>query len=555
MAISPSAAPVPDLVPLRRALISVFDKAGVVGFAAALAARGVEILSTGGTRAALTAAGIATRDVSEATGFPEIMDGRVKTLHPAIHGGLLGVRDDPAHAAAMHEHGIAGIDLLVVNLYPFEETAASGRDTRTIVENVDIGGPAMIRAGAKNHAYVAVAVDPSDYEAILAALDANGGATTLDLRRRLAGKAFARTASYDAAIAGWFAGAEGEAVPEWLTFPAGWRRRSATARTRTSPPRSTSAARAVRASPPRASSRARSSPTTTSPTPTRRWNSPPSSIPAPPLRSSSSSTPTRAASRSPRPWSRPTARRSAAIRSPRSAASSPPIARSMRTRRARSPRCSPRSSLRPRPTKRQSPFSAQKKNLRLLLTGTLPDPRANGLTARTVSGGLLVQGRDSGAIAAADLKVVTKRAPAPAEMADLLFAWTVAKHVKSNAIVYAKDGATAGIGAGQMSRLDSALIAARKAEEAARAAGIEGSLARGGVCASDAFFPFADGLIAAADAGVTAVIQPGGSMRDDEVIAAADERGLAMVSPGCATSGTELCPFRSLRYCITRNNC
>ena len=528
MAIAPSASPLPDLVPLRRALISVYDKSGVVDLGKALARRGVEIVSTGGTRAALAAAGIACRDIADVTGFPEIMDGRVKTLHPAIHGGLLAVRDDPAHAAAMAEHGIAGIDLLVVNLYPFEATAASGAEERTVVENIDIGGPAMIRAAAKNHGYVAVAVDPADYAGILAALDANDGATPIALRRRLAAKAFARTAAYDSAIAAWFGKATGE-PPAWKTFTA---RLAEKLRYGENPHQSGALYVGGAPRPGIATARQLQGKQLS-------YNNIADTDAAYEL----------AAEFDP-------AEQAAVVivkhANPCGVAVAPTLAEAYR----KALRADPVSAfggvvalnrpldaeaareivsifteviVAPDADEAAIAIVAEKKNLRLLLAGALPDPRAPGETVRSVAGGLLVQDRDAGAISAADLKVVTRRAPTAAEIADLLFAWKVARHVKSNAIVYAKAGAVAGIGAGQMSRLDSAIIAARKAGEAARAAGLPGSLATGGVCASDAFFPFADGLIAAADAGVTAVIQPGGSMRDDEVIAAADERGLAMV--------------------------
>jgi len=532
MATTPASSPLPDLVPLRRALLSVYDKSGLVAFAEALAARGVELISTGGTRAALAAAGIASRDVAEITGFPEIMDGRVKTLHPAIHGGLLAVRDEPAHAEAMTALGIAAIDLVAVNLYPFEQTVAAGAGERAVVEQIDIGGPAMIRAAAKNHAYTTVIVDPADYDDLVAALAADGGATPLALRRRLAGKAFARTAAYDAAIAAWFAGPAPQPLPAWqsvagrLAIPLRYgenphqsaglyvtgdeRPGAATARqvqgkqlsynnlndtdaayelvAEFDPARSAAVAIIKHANPCGVATAA--------------------SL-AEAYRRALRTDPTSAFGGV------------VALNRPLDAAAAGEIVKIFTE-----------VIIAPGASDEALAIVAAKKNLRLLVADRLPDPAGHGLTVRSLAGGLLVQDRDWGMIAEGDLKVVTKRRPSAAETADLLFAWRVAKHVKSNAIVYAKGGATAGIGAGQMSRVDAAIIAARKAMEAAAAAGLDRSLAAGSVCASDAFFPFPDGLLAAAAAGATAIIQPGGSVRDDEVIAATDERDLAMVFTG-----------------------
>jgi phosphoribosylaminoimidazolecarboxamide formyltransferase / IMP cyclohydrolase len=532
MTIKPAASALPDRVPLRRALLSVFDKTGLLDFARALSARGVEIVSTGGTRAALTAAGIPSRDVSDVTGFPEIMDGRVKTLHPAIHGGLLGVRDDPGHAKAMQDHGIAGIDLLVSNLYPFEETVASGADARTVVENIDIGGPALIRAAAKNHGYVAVVVDPSDYAVVLVALAENDGATPIGLRRELAAKAYARTAAYDSAVATWFSSVLGERLPERTTIAGtlieklryGENPHQAAAFYRTGEPRpGVATARQVQGK-------------------ELSYNNVNDTDAA--FELVAEFDPKESAAIAIVKHANPCgvavgatlveAYRKALRCDPVSAfggiiAVNRPLDEAVATEMAK---IFTEVIIAPGAGDAAIAILGAKKNLRLLLTDALPDARAATLTMRSVAGGFLVQDRDAGMVSAADLKVVTERVPTAAEIADLLFAWRVAKHVKSNAIVYAKEGATAGIGAGQMSRVDSALIAARKAEEAAKAAGLPQSLAKGGVCASDAFFPFPDGLIAAADAGVTAVIQPGGSMRDNEVIAAANARGIAMVVTG-----------------------
>jgi phosphoribosylaminoimidazolecarboxamide formyltransferase/IMP cyclohydrolase len=532
MSIHATHASTPDLVTVRRALVSVFDKAGLADFARALAGRGVEIVSTGGTRTAIAAAGVPVVDVAEVTGFPEIMDGRVKTLHPKIHGGLLGVRDDPGHRAAMADHGIAGIDLLVVNLYPFEETAASGASRATIVENIDIGGPAMIRAAAKNHAYATVVVDPVDYPVVLAALDTNGGAVPYALRQRLAAKAFGRTAAYDAAIAGWFAEQVGEAIPTDRSVAG---RLSSTLRYGENPHQTAGLY---------LGGRKRAGVTTARQLQGKEL-------------SYNNINDTDAAYELVAEFD-PSASAAVAIvkhANPCGVATAATLAEAYRL----AFRCDPVSAfggvvalnraldaaaaaeivkvfteviIAPEASEAAREIIGTKKNLRLLVADGLPDPRAGGLTVRTVAGGFLAQDRDSGMVGEADLRVVTRRAPTAAEMRDLLFAWRVAKHVKSNAIVYARDGATAGIGAGQMSRVDSALIAARKAAEAAKAAGLTDSLAKGSVAASDAFFPFPDGLIATAEAGATAVIQPGGSMRDDLVIAAADERGLAMVFTG-----------------------
>jgi phosphoribosylaminoimidazolecarboxamide formyltransferase/IMP cyclohydrolase len=532
MAVKPSTAALPDRVPLRRALLSVSDKTGLVDFAKALSARGVEIVSTGGTRAALVAAGIAAVDVSEVTGFPEIMDGRVKTLHPKVHGGLLAVRGDAAHAAAMDAHAIAGIDLLVVNLYPFEETVASGADPLTAIENIDIGGPAMIRAGAKNHAYVAVLVEPGDYAEVLAALDAHDGGTPLALRRRLAAKAFARTAAYDGAIATWFAAETGETAPAWRSFSG---RLGSALRYGENPHQSAALYLTAEKRFGVATARqlqgkelsynnindtdaayelvAEFDPARTAAIAIVKH--------ANPCGVAEGATLLEAYERALRCDPVSAFGGIVALNRPLDAAAAEAIVKIFTE-----------VIIAPSATDEAIAIVAARKNLRLLVAGGLPDPRARGLTVRSVAGGLLVQDRDSGMVAPADLRVVTRRAPTEAERADLLFAWRVAKHVKSNAIVYAKGLATAGIGAGQMSRVDSAFVAARKAGEAAKAAGLPQSLAEGSVVASDAFFPFADGLIAAAEAGATAVIQPGGSMRDEEVIAAANDRGLAMVFTG-----------------------
>ncbi len=530
--VAPIAFTPPDRVPLRRALLSVSDKTGLVDFARALADRGVALVSTGGTRAALADAGIPVTDVSEVTGFPEIMDGRVKTLHPGVHGGLLGVRDHAEHAAAMEAHGIPGIDLLVVNLYPFEATVAAGADYATAVENVDIGGPAMIRAGAKNHAYVAVAVEPSDYAAILAELEASDGATTYALRQRLAAKAFARTAAYDAAVSGWFARALEEPFPQWRSFAG---KLGATLRYGENPHQSAALYLTGERRPGVATARQLQGKELS-------YNNINDTDAAYELVAEFD--PARTAAVAIIKHANPcgVAEGGSLAEAYRLALRADPVSafggivalnRRLDAEAAREiVKIFTEVIIAPEADEEAIAIVAAKKNLRLLIAGGLPDPRGGGLTVRTVAGGLLVQDRDAGMVEDAALRVVTERAPTEAERRDLLFAWRVAKHVKSNAIVYAKGGATAGIGAGQMSRVDSSTIAARKAAEAARTAGLPESLAIGSAVASDAFFPFADGLIAAAEAGATAVIQPGGSMRDAEVIAAADARGLAMVFTG-----------------------
>ena len=514
---------------ITRALISVSDKTGLVELAACLARHGVEILSTGGTAAALRAAGHRVVDVSEHTGFPEIMDGRVKTLHPKIHGGLLARRDDPAHAAAMSQHAIAPIDLLVVNLYPFEATIARGADFETAIENIDIGGPAMIRAAAKNHDAVAVVVEPADYAALTAELDARSGATTLALRRRLAATAYARTGSYDAAISSWFAAQNGETWPARLVI-AGERRE--TLRYGENPHQSAAFYASGPARPGVATARQLQGKDLSY----NNYNDTDAAFEAVaefagpacvvvkhanPCGVALGATPHEAYLRALACDPVSAFGGIVALNRPLDAATAAEIAKLF-----------VEVIVAPEATGEAQAIIAAKKNLRLLVTGGLPDPAAPGLTIRTLAGGFLAQGRDAGRIAAADLKVVTKRAPDPREIADLLFAFAVAKHVKSNAIVYAKDGATVGIGAGQMSRIDSSRIAAWKAAEGAKAAGETESRAIGSVVASDAFFPFPDGLLAAAAAGVTAVIQPGGSIRDADVIAAADAQGLAMVFTG-----------------------
>jgi phosphoribosylaminoimidazolecarboxamide formyltransferase/IMP cyclohydrolase len=516
---------------IARALLSVSDKTGLVDFARGLSAQGVELISTGGTAKALRDAGLKVIDVAEITQVPEMMDGRVKTLHPKIHGGLLAVRGKESHEQALKDHDIPKIDLLAVNLYPFESTAGSGADFAACIENIDIGGPALIRAGAKNHASVTVVVDPADYLRVLDEMEKNGGATTPELRKELAAKAFARTGAYDAAIGSWFAETIGNLTPPRRVIagtlfgalrygenPHQWGAFYRTAEQRFG------VATAMQVQGKELS-----------------YNNLNDADAAYELVAEFE----------------PGASAAVAIikhANPCGVA----VAATLKEAYAKALACDPESAfggvialnrsldadaareiveifteviIAPDASDEAKSIIAGKNNLRLLLAGGLPDPKAPGLTFRSLSGGFLAQARDNG-VAEADLKIVTKRTPTAAELADLMFAFTVAKHVKSNAIVYAKDGATVGIGAGQMSRIDSARMAAWKGEQAAKAAGFKTSLTEGSVAASDAFFPFPDGLQAIAAAGATAVIQPGGAMRDAEVMAAADEAGLAMVFTG-----------------------
>ena len=516
---------------VRRALISVSDKTGLVEFATALAARGVEILSTGGTARTLSETGLTVTEVAQITGFPEMMDGRVKTLHPKVHGGLLALRDNPEHLAAMETHGIGGIDLLVVNLYPFEATVAAGADYDTVIENIDIGGPAMIRAAAKNHAFVTTVVDVEDYDAVLAELDSNDGATTYSFRQAMAQTAYARTGAYDAAVSTWMAKAVGQDTPRRRVFSGTL---AQPMRYGENPHQAAAFYTDGQARPGVATAR---------------------QLQGKAL-SYNNINDTDAAYELVAEF--PGDRAACAIikhANPCGVATGATMAEAY----ARAFDCDRTSAfggiialnqpldgptaeaiagiftevvIAPGADAAAQEVFAKKKNLRLLLTDALPDPAEAALTVRQVAGGYLVQDKDARTATAADLRVVTKRAPSDAELADLLFAAKVAKHVKSNAIVYAKDGATVGVGAGQMSRVDSTRIAARKGEDMAEVLGLAQSPVVGSVVASDAFFPFPDGLLTAAEAGATAVVQPGGSMRDDEVIAAADEAGLAMVFTG-----------------------
>ncbi|GBQ31748.1 bifunctional phosphoribosylaminoimidazolecarboxamide formyltransferase/IMP cyclohydrolase [Acetobacter fabarum] len=514
-------------LPIRRALISVSDKAGLLDLARALVAQGAEILSTGGSAKALRDAGVPVTEVSDYTGFPEILDGRVKTLVPKIHGGILGRRDLPAHVEQMKEHGIGSIDLVAVNLYPFEKTVASGADAETCIENIDIGGPALIRAAAKNHAHVVVLTDPAQYEGLIDAL--GDGGTTLDMRRFYAGAAYARTAAYDAAIAAWFAAQAQDAFPERFAL-AGQRaeilrygenphQQAAFYRDGSTRP---GVATAVQVQG-KALSYNNINDTDAAFEAVAEFDAPAVVIVkhANPCGVAVADTLTSAWDQALRCDPVSAFGGIVALNRPLDAVTAEKIS-TIFTEVIVAPDAADDAKA----------LLARKKNLRLLLTGGLPDPTAAGTVVRSVAGGFLAQTRDNGRIAPEALKVVTKRVPTEQEMQDLIFAFRVAKHVKSNAIVYAKDCATVGIGAGQMSRVDSARIAASKSGEAAKAAGQSTPLTQGSVAASDAFFPFADGLETIVAAGATAVIQPGGSIRDDEVIAAADAAGIAMVFTG-----------------------
>ena len=522
-----------DLVPVRRALISLSDKTGLEEVAAGLARHGVEIVSTGGTAAKLRAAGAEVRDISDLTGFPEMMDGRVKTLHPKVHGGLLGVRDNPEHSAAMEEHGIAPIDLVVVNLYPFLNTVMSGADRDTVIENIDIGGPSMVRSAAKNHAFVAIVTDPADYSELLSELDANGGATSLDFRRRLAAKAYALTAEYDSTIAQWFAFAD-----QGQRWPASWTlssRLKMPLRYGENPHQSAALYLPVG---PAAHGVAQAEQVQGKELSYNNLNDANAALEL--VSEFREGDPTVVIVKHANPCG--VATRASLLDAWGEALACDSVSAFggiVATNRALDAATAEAITqiftevvVAPDADEDAKAIFAKKKNLRLLLTGTLPDPARGGTSLALIAGGLLVQDRDNGFVKPEDLKIVTRRPPTEKELQDCLFAWTVTKHVKSNAIVYAKDGVTAGIGAGQMNRRDSSRIAALRAKEAAAANGWPEPRTVGSAVASDAFFPFADGLLAAAEAGATAVIQPGGSIRDDEVIAAADEAGLAMVFTG-----------------------
>jgi phosphoribosylaminoimidazolecarboxamide formyltransferase/IMP cyclohydrolase len=518
------------LVPVKRALLSVFDKAGMAEFAKGLADCGVELVSTGGTHKLIASTGSPVRDISDLTGFPEMMDGRVKTLHPKVHGGLLSVRDNPTHAASMQEHDIGAIDLVVVNLYPFEATIARGASYDETIENIDIGGPAMIRSAAKNHAYVTVVVDPADYDLVLASIRETGG-VPYAIRQKLAAKAYARTANYDATISNWFAGTIGFADMPYRSFsgqlkevmrygenPHQWAAFYTTGEQRPG----VATARQVQGK-------------------SLSYNNLNDTDAAFELISEfDPAVPACAIIKHANPCgvalgASLTEAYKLAFRTDPVSAFGGIVAFNQVLDKATAEevvKIFTEVIVAPDATEEAIVVISSKKNLRLLLTGALADGKADGLLVKSLAGGLLVQTRDNRNVDDAEFRVVTKTQPTEAEIRDLKLAMKVAKHVKSNAIIYVKDGATVGIGAGQMSRVDSSRVAHRKSIDAAEAAGIEGALTAGSVVASDAFFPFPDGMLAAVEAGATAVIQPGGSMNDQAVIDAADAAGIAMVMTG-----------------------
>jgi phosphoribosylaminoimidazolecarboxamide formyltransferase/IMP cyclohydrolase len=524
---------VPDQVKIRRALLSVSDKAGLADLARALAGHGVELVSTGGTAKAIREAGLDVRDVSDLTGFPEMMDGRVKTLHPKVHGALLAVRDDPEHVAAMEAHGIGAIDLVIVNLYPFAQTVARGAGRDEIVENIDIGGPSMVRSAAKNHAYVAIVTDPADYQTLLSTLDENDVTTSLTFRKYLAAKAFSATAVYDSMISQYFAFADqGQFFPDMLPLTM---KKGSELRYGENPHQKAALYLPLG---PHGRGIAQAEQVQGKELSYNNYNDADAALelvsefrddgPACVIVKHANPCGVAAGASLVEAYEAAFACDSVSAFGGIIAVNRPIDAEAAEAMT----RIFTEVVIAPDADAAARAIFARKKNLRLLLTGALPDPSRPGLNLKTITGGTLVQTRDNGRITRDQLKVVTKRRPTDRELADCLFAWTVAKHVKSNAIVYAKDGATAGIGAGQMNRLESARIAAWKAKDAAERAGWDKPRTIGSAVASDAYFPFADGLLAAAEAGATAVIQPGGSIRDEEVIAAADEAGLAMVLTG-----------------------
>ena len=518
--------------PIRRALISVSDKTGLVDFAKTLAAHGVELVSTGGTARTLAAAGLKVTGVASLTGFPEIMDGRIKTLHPKIHGGLLSVRGNAGHEAAQARHGIADIDLLAVNLYPFEETVARRAGWNETIENIDVGGPAMIRAAAKNHDSVTVIVDPADYAVVIAEMAAHAGATTHETRRHLAAKAFGRTAAYDAAIAQWFGRELNDPLPTYFAIGGRLVRKlrygenphqQAALYTSPEPRAGVATARQLQGKELSYNNLNDTDAALECLAEFASEGKPACVIVkhANPCGAAIGSSLIEAYAK--------------ALRCDRVSAFGGIVALNRKLDAATAKEIAgifTEVIVAPGADDEAIAIVAARKNLRLLVVDELPAPDARGLTVKTIAGGLLVQTRDDAIVDQLDLKVVTRRAPSAAELADLRFAFRVAKHVKSNAIVYAKDGATVGIGAGQMSRIDSSRIASRKSADAALAEGLAEALVKGSVAASDAFFPFADGLLQAAEAGATAVIQPGGSIKDEDVIKAADQAGLAMVFTG-----------------------
>ncbi len=513
---------------IKRALLSVSDKTGLADFARKLEEQGVELISTGGTAKLLKEEGLTVRDVADVTGFPEMMDGRLKTLHPVVHGGLLAVRGNKEHEASQEQHGIGNIDLLVVNLYPFEETVAGGADFDSCIENIDIGGPAMIRAAAKNHRSVAVVVDPSDYGGLLGDMEQHGGATCAKFRRKLAQKAFARTAEYDGAISNWLGAVVENSEGKAQGFP----RTFTTQFTKVQSMRygenphqgaaffvgggseaSVSTARQLQG---KALSYNNIADTDAALECVKQFDDAPACVIVKHANPCGVAVGKDLLSAYERAFSTdPESAFGGIIAFNREL--------DEKTAAAIVERQFVEVIIAPKVSKGAATAVKKKKNVRLLECGEWPERPAERLDYKKVNGGLLVQDAD---LQLYDrLEVVTEKQPTDAQMKDLLFSWKVCKFVKSNAIIYCRDAMTLGVGAGQMSRVNSARIAAIKAEHARL--DLEGS-----VVASDAFFPFADGLLAVAGAGASAVIQPGGSMRDKEVIEAADEAGIAMVFTG-----------------------
>lgn len=520
-----------DILPIKRALISVSDKTGLIDHAKALSGLGAALISTGGTKKAIADAGLKVDDVSAITGFPEMMDGRVKTLHPKVHGGLLALRDNAEHTGAMKEHGIEAFDVLYVNLYPFEETVARGADFDTCIENIDIGGPAMIRAAAKNYGFIAVATDADDMATILEDAKAHGG-TTLALRKRLAAKAFSRTGAYDAAISSWYADQLGETTPTWRSLGGKLKQ---SLRYGENPHQhaafyTTAEQRFGVATAKQLQGKELS------------YNNLNDTDAAFELVSEFDPSESAAVAiiKHANPCGVATGGNlleayQRALECDSTSAFGGIVALNRRLDKAAAEAIADIFTevvIAPEADEDAVAVFAKKKNLRLLVTGGLPNPATPGLSIKTIAGGFLAQNRDNGRVSAADLKFVTKKKPTDAQVRDMIFAFKVAKHVKSNAIIYVRDAATVGIGAGQMSRVDSARVARLKAEDVAHANGWREPKTIGSVCASDAFFPFPDGLLQAVQAGSTAVIQPGGSIRDDEVIKAADEAEIAMAFTG-----------------------
>jgi phosphoribosylaminoimidazolecarboxamide formyltransferase/IMP cyclohydrolase len=520
-----------DILPIKRALISVSDKTGLIEHAQALAGLGAKLVSTGGTHKAIKDAGLPVEDVSSVTGFPEMMDGRVKTLHPKVHGGLLALRDDKEHARAMQEYGIEGFDVLYVNLYPFEATVARGAGFDECIENIDIGGPAMIRAAAKNYGWIAVATDADDMAAILDEAKQHGG-TTLALRKKLAAKAFSRTGAYDAAISAWYAEQLEEKAPTWRALGGKLKQ---SLRYGENPHQGaafyvTGEHRFGVATAKQLQGKELS------------YNNLNDTDAAFELVAEFDPKDSAAVAiiKHANPCGVATGANlleayKRALECDSVSAFGGIVALNRRLDKAAAEAIAEIFTevvIAPESDEDAVAVFAKKKNLRLLVTGGLPDPAAPGLALKTVSGGFLIQNRDNGRVTAADLKFVTKKKPTEAQVRDMIFAFKVAKHVKSNAIIYVRDAATVGIGAGQMSRVDSARVARLKAEDVAHANGWREPKTIGSVCASDAFFPFPDGLLQAVQAGSTAVIQPGGSIRDEDVIKAADEAEIAMAFTG-----------------------